>query len=77
MGDDQMVLGVYGRLYVVADHAGATAARRHRARIRIRQRDLLVGCLAHHRVQTLEPRHLLFQPLDLLLEPRRLGQDRI
>ena len=43
MRDDQMVLGIDGDLHVVADNARALAAGRHRARIGIGQRDLLVG----------------------------------
>ena len=47
MRDDQMMFGVDGDLDVVADDTGAAAAGRHRAGIRIGQRDLLVRCGKH------------------------------
>ncbi len=37
MGDDQMVLGVDRCLHIVADHSRASPARRHRARVGVRQ----------------------------------------
>jgi hypothetical protein len=43
MRDDQMVLGIHHRLHVVADHAGAFAVGRHGPRVRVGQRDLMVG----------------------------------
>src|SRR6516164_7981563 len=45
VGHDQMVLGVDGDLYIVADGGGAFAAGRHRTGVGIGQRDLLVGCV--------------------------------
>jgi len=63
---DQVVLGVYGGLHIVADHARAPSAGRHGARIRIGQRDLLVRRsldLLLHRLQGL---HLTAKAGDLL-----------
>lgn len=42
MIDNEVVLGIHSRLYVVADHAGAFAARRHGTRIRIGQEYLVI-----------------------------------
>jgi hypothetical protein len=47
MGDDEMVLGIYGGLDVISHHPGATTAGCHRARIRIGQRDLLIRGRQH------------------------------
>src|SRR5215469_9126531 len=44
MRDDQMVFTVHRRLHVVADDACAATAGRHRARVRISQGHLLIGC---------------------------------
>ena len=69
VGDDQMVLGVDRGLHVVADDAGAPATGGHRARIRIGQRDLLVGCVLQLLSNLVQALHLLFDRGDLLLEP--------
>src|SRR5262249_53755739 len=45
VGHDQMVLGVDGDLYIVADGSGAFAAGSHRTGVGIGQLDLLVGCV--------------------------------
>jgi len=42
MRHDEVVLGLDRHLHVVADDPGAAPAGRHRAGIRVRQRDLLV-----------------------------------
>src|SRR5689334_15406669 len=43
MRDDQVVVGIDRDLHVVANHARATVARRHRAAVGIGERDLLIG----------------------------------
>jgi hypothetical protein len=43
MRDDQVMFRIDRDLDIVADHAGAAAAGRHRAAIRIGERDLLIG----------------------------------
>ena len=48
MRDDQMVRRIDGRLHIIADHAGAAPAGRHRAGIRIGEGDLLIGRGQHH-----------------------------
>jgi hypothetical protein len=64
-----MVLGVDGHLHIVADDAGATPARRHRATIRIGERDLLIGRGEHLLLVSRELRHLLLELYKLLFEP--------
>ena len=76
MRDDQMMHGVDGNLDVVAHNAGAAAAGRHRAGIRIGQRDLLVRCGEHLHLENVEPLHLLLQHRDLLCQTARLGLER-
>jgi len=61
--DDQMMLRIHGDLNVVADNAGATPACSHRAGIRVRQRNLLIG----------RSQHLFLKPLQTLLLGRELG----
>ena len=63
------MLRVDGGLHVVADDPGALAAGRHRTRIGIGQRDLLVGRRQHARFHLLELLHLLLQRGDLVLQP--------
>src|ERR1700730_5674719 len=70
--DNEMVLGVDRSLHVVADDTGVLAARRHRARVRIGQRDLLVFALHHLGIDRIEPRNLFLQFRNLILEPRNL-----
>jgi hypothetical protein len=53
--------GLDGNLHVVADHARAAAARRHRTRVGIGERDLLIGC----------GQHLLLDRRELLEEAAR------
>jgi len=43
MRNDQMMLRIDCDLHIVADHARAVAAGRHRAVIGISQRELLIG----------------------------------
>jgi hypothetical protein len=69
---DQMVLGVDGGLYIVADHAGSAPAGSHRPRIRIGQRDLLVGRDLNRLPHRLRGLHLATQAGDL--KPRRRRQ---
>src|SRR5450755_1482296 len=73
MGNNEMVLGVDGTLYIVTDHAAASAAGRHRASIGIGQRYLLVLGLHHLSVQTVQALYLLTQRRNLLVEPGDLG----
>src|SRR6201987_4884106 len=73
VGHDQMVLGIDGDLYIVADGSGAFAARRHRTGVGIGQRDLLGGCLLNRLLHYLQGAHLSAQAGNLLLQPDRLG----
>lgn len=69
VSDDKMMFGVDGSLQVIADNARPTAAAVHRARIRVGERDLMVGnCfdLAFHILQEL---HVAAQTGELLLDP--------
>ena len=43
MCDDQVMFGIDSDLHIVADHAGAAPAGRHRAAVRIGEPDLLIG----------------------------------
>lgn len=63
-----MVLGIYGHLYVVADHSGALATCRHRARIRIGQRDLTVWQCLELFLYLVKAMHLLAQLRNLLAQ---------
>src|SRR6266481_5459966 len=73
MGNNEMMLGVYGTLHIVTDHPAASATCGHRARIGISQRDLLVLGLHHLSVQNVQALYLLAQRCNLLVEPRDLG----
>jgi hypothetical protein len=73
VGHDQVMLGVDGGLDVVADHATSAPARRHRARVRVSQRDLLARRGVHDRFKGFEHRHLLAKRGDLLLQAYGLG----
>ena len=73
MHDDQMMVGLDGNLDVVANDAGTAAAGRHRTRIGIGQRDLLVRGGEHLHLEKLKTPHLHLQRLDLLFEAVRLG----
>src|SRR5664279_4433387 len=73
MGNNEMVLGVDGTLYIVTDHPAASAASCHRASIGIGQRYLLVLSLHHLSVQTIQALYLLAQRCNLLVEPGDLG----
>ena len=69
MRDDQMMCGVDGDLDVIADDTGASTAGRHRAGIRIGQRDLPDPELASILyLENLETLHLLLQLRDLLFQ---------
>ena len=73
VGDYEMVLGVDRALDIVADNPAAPAARRHRTRIRIGQRNLLVLGLHHLNIERIQAVDLLTQRRNLFLEPRDLG----
>src|SRR6478609_6439418 len=73
MGNNEMVLGVDGTLYIVTDHPAASAAGSHRASIGISQRYLLVLGLHHLSVQTVQALYLLTQRRNLLVKPSDLG----
>src|SRR5213080_1728562 len=73
MGNNEMMLGVYRTLNIVPDHPAASAARGHRARIGISQRDLFVFGLHHLSVQCVQALYLLAQRRNLLVEPGDLG----
>src|ERR1700686_4301903 len=74
MGNDEMMLGVDGTLYIIADHPAASATGGHRARIGIGKRDLLVLGLHHLSVQCVQALYLLAQRCNLLVEPGDLGR---
>jgi hypothetical protein len=57
-------------LHVVPDDSSVFAARRHRARVRIGQRNLLVFALHHLGIDRIGPRNLFLQFRDFVLEPR-------
>ena len=73
MDDDDVVFGIDGRLHVVADNSGVLAAGRHRSRIRIGQRDLLVRASLQLGIDRVEAGDLLPQLGQLVLEARDLG----
>src|SRR5438132_10520540 len=73
MGNNEMMLGVYRTLNIVPDPPAASAARGHRARIGISQRDLFVFGLHHLSVQCVQALYLLAQRRNLLVEPGDLG----
>ena len=72
-----MMPSLDGNLAIVAHHAGATAAGRHRAGIGVGQRDLLVRRGKHVHLESREPPHLCLELLDLLFEAARLGFERL
>src|ERR1700687_5765618 len=74
MRDDQMVSRIDDRLRVVADHAGAASAGRHRAGIGIGEGDLLIGRGKHLLLNSLEALYLFIELNQLLLEPRGPGR---
>ena len=57
--DDEMMLCFDRNLHVVADNPSVLAARCHRARVRIGERDLPVLAAHHFRVDRDEPDDLL------------------
>lgn len=63
-----MVLGIYGHLYVVADHSRALATCRHRARIRIGHRDLTIWQRLELFLYLVKAMHLLTQLRNLLAQ---------
>jgi hypothetical protein len=75
--DDQVVLRLDRHLHVVADDARAAAARRHRARIGIGQRDLLIGTREHPGLEVGEAPHFVPELRDLLPQPGDLGRERL
>src|SRR5258708_39388969 len=71
-----MMLRIYGDLHVVADDAGAASARRHRTRIRIGQRNLLIGRGEHLLLDRSQALDLARELGKLLLEMRRPRRER-
>jgi hypothetical protein len=74
---NQMVLGIDRNLHVVPDDAGTAPTRRHRAGVRIGERDLLVGRGEHLFLDRREALHLNFEFREFFLEPRRLERERL
>src|SRR5437899_3007880 len=70
-----MMLRIHSDLYVIADDARAAPARRHRTRIRVGQRNLLIGRGQHLLVDRFQTLHLGRQLGKLLLEVRRLRSE--
>lgn len=66
VSNDQVMLRINRRLYVVAHDAAVPVI--HGSRVRIGERDLLIRTCAQINVNLLEPLHLLFQGGDLLLQ---------
>lgn len=75
--DDQMMLGVHRRLYVVADQARTAPTRRHGAAVGIGQRDLLIGRGQHLLLDGCELGHLRFQLLEFFFQVRLFQRDRL
>jgi hypothetical protein len=73
---NQMMLGVDGDLNIVADDAGAATARRHRAAVRVAQRDLLVGRGNHLTLINGKFAHRLLHLRELLSESRHFRGQR-
>jgi hypothetical protein len=69
VSNDEMMLRINCNLYVVANDPGVLATCRHRARVGIGQRDLLVLALHHLRIDRIEPGGLLLELLDLAFQP--------
>ena len=67
--NDQMVLRIRHRLHVVADHAGAFAVGRHGPRVRVGQRDLMVGRFRNRSLHRLKLPHLAAQRLQTVAQP--------
>jgi hypothetical protein len=67
-----MMLRIDCNLHVIANDPGVLATGRHRARIRIGQRDLLILALHHLRIDRIEPDNLLLELLDLALQSLNL-----
>jgi hypothetical protein len=72
VGNDEMMVRINCNLHVVANDPRVLATCRHRARVGIGERDLLVLALHHLRVDRVEPDDLLLELLDLALQPRNL-----
>jgi hypothetical protein len=68
VGDNHVVLGIHRRLHVVAHDTGTVAAGRHRAGIRIGQRDLPIRARLHLFAHLFELLHLGPDRLDLVLQ---------
>src|SRR5262245_34705033 len=71
-----MMLGIHDDLHVVADNAGAPAARCHRATVGIGQRDLLIGRGKHLLLVDVKLAHFPLQLRQLLGEPCYLRSQR-
>ena len=72
MCDDQVALDIHRCLHVVADDPRADATVGHSTRIRIGERNLLVGCGQYLLLQFPELLHLFSKRSDLVLDPLRL-----
>jgi len=59
VGNDEMMRRIHRALHIVADHPAALAAGRHRTRIGIGQRDLLVLARHHPSIQGIEALYFL------------------
>src|SRR4030088_2103616 len=71
-----MMLSIHSDLHVVADDARATSARRHRTRIRVGQRNLLIGRGEHLLLDRSQALDLARELGKLLLEMCRLRSKR-
>jgi hypothetical protein len=71
------MLSIDGDLHVVADNAGAAAARGHRAAIGISQGDLLVGRSEHLLLVSGKLAHFLLQLRQFFGKPRHLLGQRL
>ena len=67
------MFGIHRRLNVVTDHPGASGTGGHGAGIRIGERDLLIGSLAHLLAEVLQALHLRPDRLDLILQMLHAG----
>ena len=73
MRNDKMVFGIDRGLHIIANDPGISPACRHRARIRIAERDLLVLALDQLGIDGIEALDLFLQLREFVLEPRGSG----
>ncbi len=73
LGHNQMMLGINGRLHLVAYDSSTLASARHRPGVGVGQGDLAIGGGLHLLLQAFDAAHLIVQRRDALLEPNGLA----